>query len=77
MSRRDELAANLGAVEERIAAACSQAGRSRDEITLVVVTKTYPASDVDLLAELGVSDVGENRHQEAEAKTAPKAGGAN
>ncbi len=70
MSRRDELAANLRAVEERIAAACSQAGRSRDEITLVVVTKTYPASDVDLLAELGVSDVGENRHPEAEDKWA-------
>src|SRR5688500_10257312 len=68
MSRRDELAANLEAVEERIAAACVAAGRTRDEITLVVVTKTYPASDVDLLAELGVTDVGENRHPEAEDK---------
>ena len=68
MSRRDELAANLEAVEERIAAACAAAGRTRDEITLVVVTKTYPASDVDLLAELGVTDVGENRHPEAEDK---------
>lgn len=70
MSRRDELAANLEAVEERIGAACSAAGRSRDEITLVVVTKTYPASDVDLLAELGVTDIGENRHPEAEDKWA-------
>ena len=68
MSRRDELVANLEAVEERIGAACSDAGRSRDEITLVVVTKTYPASDVDLLAELGVTDFGENRHPEAEDK---------
>lgn len=66
--RRDELAANLEAVEERIGAACSAVGRSRDEITLVVVTKTYPASDVDLLAELGVTDFGENRHPEAEEK---------
>jgi PLP dependent protein len=70
MSRRDELAANLEAVEERIAAACATAGRTRDEITLVVVTKTYPASDVDLLAELGITDVGENRHPEAEDKWA-------
>jgi pyridoxal phosphate enzyme (YggS family) len=65
MSRRDELAANLADVERRIVAACDGAGRARDEITLVVVTKTYPASDVDLLAELGVTDVGENRHPEA------------
>ena len=70
MSRRDELAANLEAVEDRIGAACAAAGRSRDEITLVVVTKTYPASDVDLLAELGVTDFGENRHPEAEEKWA-------
>jgi pyridoxal phosphate enzyme (YggS family) len=68
--RRDELAANLAAVEERIEAACRSAGRSRDEITLVVVTKTYPASDVDLLAERGITDVGENRHPEAQDKWA-------
>ena len=70
MSRRDELAANLATVEERIEAACASAGRSRDQITLVVVTKTYPASDVDLLAELGITDVGENRHPEAQDKWA-------
>jgi pyridoxal phosphate enzyme (YggS family) len=68
--RRAELAANLDAVEQRIEAACAESGRSRAEITLVVVTKTYPASDVDLLAELGVTDVGENRHPEAEDKWA-------
>lgn len=65
MTRRDELAAGLADTERRIAAACDTAGRRRDDITLVVVTKTYPASDVDLLAELGVVDVGENRHPEA------------
>ena len=70
MSRREELAANLEAVEQRIGAACASAGRSRDEITLVVVTKTYPASDIDLLAELGITDVGENRHPEAQGKWA-------
>jgi PLP dependent protein len=69
-SRRAELAANLATVEERIEAACADVGRSRDEVTLIVVTKTYPASDIDLLAELGVLDVGENRHPEAEDKWA-------
>lgn len=70
MTRRDELAAGLAETEERICAACAAAGRSREDITLVVVTKTYPASDVDLLAELGVVDVGENRHPEAGDKAA-------
>lgn len=65
MSRRDEIAAGLADTEQRIVAACRAAGRSRDEITLIVVTKTHPASDVDILAELGVTDVGENRHPEA------------
>jgi hypothetical protein len=68
--RRDEVAANLRTVRERIAAACATAGRSADEVTLTVVTKFFPASDVRLLADLGVADVGENRHQEAEAKAA-------
>lgn len=67
--RRDELAANLAAVEERIATACSAAGRKREEVTLIVVTKTYPASDVRILCELGVRHVAENRDQDA----APKA----
>ncbi|HEX6249164.1 MAG TPA: YggS family pyridoxal phosphate-dependent enzyme [Nocardioidaceae bacterium] len=67
-ARRDEIARNLEAVHERIAAACTASGRSPEEVTLTVVTKFFPASDVRLLAELGVTDVGENRHQEAEAK---------
>lgn len=68
--RRRELARNLEAVERRIADACAASGRSRTEVTLVVVTKTYPASDVRLLASLGVSHVAENRDQEAAAKAA-------
>jgi PLP dependent protein len=70
MTRTDEIAQGLAAVRERIATACSAAGRSTDEITLVVVTKFFPASDVRLLADLGVHDVGENRHQEAVEKAA-------
>ena len=68
--RRDQIAANLTQVRERIAAACGDVGRDPGGVTLVVVTKFFPASDVRLLAELGVTDIGENRHQEAEAKVA-------
>ncbi|GAA4814680.1 YggS family pyridoxal phosphate-dependent enzyme [Streptomyces ziwulingensis] len=68
--RKDELAANLAGVEERIAAACAAAGRPREAVTLIVVTKTYPASDVRLLAELGVRHVAENRDQDAAPKAA-------
>ncbi|WP_327702367.1 YggS family pyridoxal phosphate-dependent enzyme [Streptomyces decoyicus] len=68
--RKTQLAQNLAQVEERISAACARAGRPRDEVTLIVVTKTYPASDVRLLAELGVRQVAENRDQEAAPKAA-------
>jgi len=70
MSRRDEIEAGLTRVRERIAAACADVDRSAEEVRLVVVTKFFPASDVRTLAGLGVTDVGENRHQEAEAKAA-------
>lgn len=70
MSRADEVAANLEAVRRRIAVACEAAGRSADDVSLVVVTKFFPPSDVRLLADLGVTDVGENRHQEAAEKAA-------
>ena len=68
--RPAQLATNLAAVEERLARACAAAGRRREEVTLVAVTKTWPVSDVRLLAGLGVRDVGENRDQEAAPKAA-------
>ncbi|GAA0496512.1 YggS family pyridoxal phosphate-dependent enzyme [Streptomyces stramineus] len=68
--RKTELARNLARVEERIFSACAAAGREREEVTLIVVTKTYPASDVRLLAELGVRHVAENRDQDAAPKAA-------
>ncbi|MCQ9180278.1 YggS family pyridoxal phosphate-dependent enzyme [Streptomyces sp. IBSBF 2953] len=68
--REDELAANLVRVRERIAAACSAAGRAREDVTLIVVTKTYPASDVRILSELGVRHVAENKDQDAAPKAA-------
>jgi pyridoxal phosphate enzyme (YggS family) len=73
VTRLTELADGLAAVEARIAAGCLAAGRERVEATLVVVTKTYPASDVRLLASLGVRDVGESRDQEAAGKAAESA----
>lgn len=69
-AREIELATGLARVEERIARACDAAGRSRDDVTLIVVTKTYPAEDVRLLAGLGVRDFAENKDQEAAAKAA-------
>ncbi|MEU1685126.1 YggS family pyridoxal phosphate-dependent enzyme [Micromonospora sp. NPDC005707] len=71
--RRAELAAGLARVRGRIADACAAAGRDRGEVTLVAVTKTYPAADVVALAGLGVTDVGENRDQEAAPKAAEAA----
>ncbi|WP_460108977.1 YggS family pyridoxal phosphate-dependent enzyme [Streptomyces sp. YKOK-J1] len=68
--RKTELAANLANVEQRITAACAAAGREREEVTLIVVTKTYPASDVRILSELGVRHVAENRDQDAAPKAA-------
>ncbi|MCF3133359.1 YggS family pyridoxal phosphate-dependent enzyme [Streptomyces olivochromogenes] len=68
--RKAELAGNLAKVDERIAAACAAAGRKREEVTLIVVTKTYPASDVRILSELGVRHVAENRDQDAAPKAA-------
>ena len=59
----------LVAVRDRISAACQAAGRKPEDVTLIAVTKTFPASDVRLLNGLGVTDFGENRDAEA----APKA----
>ncbi len=70
MSRTDDVTAGLARVRARIETACREVGRDPDEVTLVVVTKFFPPSDVRLLADLGVTDVGENRHQEAVAKVA-------
>ncbi len=68
--RREEVTARLAAVRDRIGRACADAERDPAEITLVVVTKFFPAADVRLLVDLGIRDVGENRHQEAVDKAA-------
>lgn len=68
--RRAELERNLARVRGRIEAACEAAGRDPSGVSLIAVTKFFPASDVDLLADLGVTAIGENRDQEASVKVA-------
>jgi len=67
-TRRAELVASLGALRARIAAAAEGVGRDPRSITLIAITKTYPAQDIATLAELGVLDIGESRDQEARPK---------
>lgn len=69
-ARADELGEALEALEVRLSAACTAAGRSRTELVLIAVSKTHPATDVEALRELGVRDFGENRDQEAKRKAA-------
>jgi hypothetical protein len=68
--RRTELADSLALLRGRIEAGCVAAGRDPAGVTLIAVTKTFPASDVRHLAELGITDVGENRDADASAKHA-------
>lgn len=70
IDRRSEIAGNLEAVREQISKAAQSAGRSVKEIKLIVVTKTFPVSDVEILKELGVSNFGENRDSDAAPKAA-------
>ena len=60
MNRREELEANLAAVQACI---------TNPAVTLIVVTKTYPASDVKILCELGATNFGENRNEEGVEKS--------
>lgn len=71
----DGIAARLGQVRERIEGARLRAGRS-DPVTLVAVTKTHPPETVRAAIRAGVTDVGENRVQELEAKVAAVGRGA-
>lgn len=66
-SRSAELSENLAAVHDRIDRAAAAAGRS-DRPELIVVTKFFPAEDVEHLHSLGLRQIGENKDQEAAAK---------
>jgi PLP dependent protein len=62
------IAENLASVEQRIRAACERAGRKRSEVTIVAVSKTFPAERIDEALAAGITHIGENRVQEARDK---------
>ena len=66
----DELAARLARVRARISEAARRSGRADRDVTLIAISKTHPPPVVTSLIELGATDVGENRVQEAEEKIA-------
>jgi PLP dependent protein len=65
-----QISESLARLEDAIAAACHAAGRTRDEVELVAVSKNHPASAIVEAAGLGLRFFGENRVQEFEAKAA-------
>ena len=62
------IADNLAAVQERIAAACDRAGRAPEDVQLVAVGKKFPSPIIHEAADCGLTLFGENRVQEAKAK---------
>ena len=66
--RKAEIARNLQEVKERIIGAAKSVNRDPNEIELIVVTKTFPISDIEILRDLGETNFGENRDQEAGPK---------
>ena len=72
----DEIRVNLAAVNARIEAACQRAGRKREEVTLVAVSKTFPAEAVTNAIAAGATHIGENKVQEARDKKPAVAGSA-
>ena len=68
--RCEELSTSLAQVQARIGAACRAAGRPREDVQLIVVTKYFPGADIEVLCQLGVTDIGESRDQEASGKIA-------
>ena len=67
--RELQIKGNLAEVEARIVEAARKAQRARSEVTLIAVTKTYPASDVAILKSLGINHFGENRNEEGVEKS--------
>ncbi len=68
MTDSSALSSRLAKVRDDVAEAEMSSSRPMDDITLIVVTKFHPAELVRALYDLGVRDVGENRHQEAADK---------
>lgn len=76
MLSADEIRSNFEQVSARVAAACARSGRRVDEVTLVAVTKTFPAEAVQAVIDAGATNVGENRVQEGRDKKPAVSGNA-
>ena len=70
MAEWNDLETRLWGLRRRIAEAAERAGRRPDEITLIAVSKTFPAEAIRTAYRAGLRDFGENYVQEFEAKTA-------
>jgi len=73
-SRREEIASALAQVRGRVEAAALGAGRDPGEVELIVVTKSFPVSDAQILYEFGVRHMGENRDDQGQLKAAAMSG---
>lgn len=69
-NRREELSQNLELVRMRIFDAAKRVDRMAEDVTLIVVTKTYPITDVEILHDLGIRNFAENRDNEGREKSA-------
>src|SRR5215204_4993589 len=67
---QDQLALRLTSIRARITAAAKRSGREAEDVKLIAISKTHPASVIKKVIELGAADIGENRVQEAEGKIA-------
>jgi len=65
---QDQLATRLSGIRARITAAAESSGRAAEEVKLIAISKTHPASAIKRVIEFGAVDIGENRVQEAEEK---------
>jgi hypothetical protein len=68
---RDRIHANVTAIQRRMADAAQRAGRAPEDVTLIAVTKYVGLPEAEVLVDLGVTDMGENRLPDALAKVAP------
>jgi len=65
---QEQLAARLTAIRARIATAAKNCQRDPEDVRLIAISKTHPASVIKRVIEFGALDIGENRVQEAEGK---------
>jgi pyridoxal phosphate enzyme (YggS family) len=68
-TRKEELSRNLESVRTRIFDATGRVGRLAEDVTLIVVTKTYPITDVEILHDLGIRNFAENRDHDGREKS--------